>query len=1306
MESEGRTKNTTLDAKAFQRDMAVLAAATTPLLAAYKAGKQPNAALLSRFKDAAVSILLSTRGPCKNEGDRAATAILRSKLLTPLLQLHAYLLRDDRGDYRESSPAVVSLVVLGSILFRCLQLSGAPADVIAAAQQLAIKLLRMGTLRCYCRILNALLDSPAQPSQRKQKQKQQRGAAAHAAGRSSGGAAADSQSTMDIEALRLLRRMETTDHVLSTFVEFIDGCACLAGCDDDLLETYASRLEPGAATASAAGAAASDGGSNSCGGGGGSVQQLRAILASEVHATQTLEHLTRAVVRRIALYERRPKTVTADSSHFPATHMRCASQAIFRCARACITFSPLLVCGSLPPVEGLQISPSSFDLLRGPCLQFMLVAQAVRALAAAGYGSGIGGMYGMPYELAERLPVLGRPPGPVVDGSLGLPVDLVPLLHAGTNSTDAGAVPVRQPGGMHLYEQVFLAFLQAVEAALILFDPEYGDCGGGAGDVGGGGVTAGGALADASGSLGAIGAVSGRQVTHEATSRESYLTAGCRTWADDLPYWSFVTGPQATYELCMRIADLAVASGGDVAAATAAAAAGPSRRRQGSPPPVALREDAAWFVGARALVAARALWLDPLAAWARTRAGTLGGGDAAAPPPLPVEWWRAVAGVLRVREPMRMLRVEMSLPIVRVPQLLDDMLGFLPGALLQQPQGAPDPAPHTHARAPPALAVALSAGLLPAVEACLRRAASSDELLLSATKALLPAFLQPHNHHPMPGAFLGHLLAFGEPRQVASLVGTIGKLLHRCVEAFEKAVAAAAAAAPPPPGGRVQNTCRGVQLAEQRMSEVCLLLRAVIPDPSAGPYQARAAAEGGDGAAAAAAAAAASPACRRVQRMASYTVYHWLPALGRESLARRWPPAAGTAVWTGELQVLFWAPAVLAAAAAAAVTPSPVASSQKLEFYVAAPDAAVGVRAAAATAGGVVLSPGSWPAQVFRDMGLLEVLKLAVWLLVTREMPSKPEILPILVDALLAAALVLPQELQAALGQQEEAGGGAAAAAAARDGRRDAAPPAAEGRRRSSNSGANDSSRSKSGSGGGGGDGSCVVIDLVDEVDLQETQGCGAAGVPEVAIRGGGGGGDGSGSSVSGAAGVCVGEHCATDADAAADADDRRRGRAVAAAAAADGPCWNIDLLVELAVLSHQWRVPILGLYISHVIIALRALRAGDSETALTILANTATSRRDAFTKSSRAWLLPPEEAAGEGLLSSFQEEGQQLPRRCANPRCANLEGPSEAALQLSACSGCRTVSYCCRGCQQQHWRAGHRVACAWGRARERELAA
>ncbi len=60
------------------------------------------------------------------------------------------------------------------------------------------------------------------------------------------------------------------------------------------------------------------------------------------------------------------------------------------------------------------------------------------------------------------------------------------------------------------------------------------------------------------------------------------------------------------------------------------------------------------------------------------------------------------------------------------------------------------------------------------------------------------------------------------------------------------------------------------------------------------------------------------------------------------------------------------------------------------------------------------------------------------------------------------------------------------------------------------------------------------------------------------------------------------------------------------------------------------------------------------------------------------------------------------LLRTCSYPRCASLEGDSEAGAEgrLAACGrGCGGAWYCCRACEEAHWREGHAEACGRGAA-------
>ncbi|KAL4448282.1 hypothetical protein ABPG75_005501 [Micractinium tetrahymenae] len=58
--------------------------------------------------------------------------------------------------------------------------------------------------------------------------------------------------------------------------------------------------------------------------------------------------------------------------------------------------------------------------------------------------------------------------------------------------------------------------------------------------------------------------------------------------------------------------------------------------------------------------------------------------------------------------------------------------------------------------------------------------------------------------------------------------------------------------------------------------------------------------------------------------------------------------------------------------------------------------------------------------------------------------------------------------------------------------------------------------------------------------------------------------------------------------------------------------------------------------------------------------------------------------------------------RSCANPRCTDLRGPSEALLRGRRCGGCGAVRYCSDACAQADWRA-HRPACKALQRQQRE---
>ncbi|KAG2486779.1 hypothetical protein HYH03_014578 [Edaphochlamys debaryana] len=70
--------------------------------------------------------------------------------------------------------------------------------------------------------------------------------------------------------------------------------------------------------------------------------------------------------------------------------------------------------------------------------------------------------------------------------------------------------------------------------------------------------------------------------------------------------------------------------------------------------------------------------------------------------------------------------------------------------------------------------------------------------------------------------------------------------------------------------------------------------------------------------------------------------------------------------------------------------------------------------------------------------------------------------------------------------------------------------------------------------------------------------------------------------------------------------------------------------------------------------------------------------------------------ATSTSLLAPVESVVAVLPL-CSNPLCLSLGGPSEAAVQLFACSGCGEARYCSRRCQEGHWGRGHEQECGNG---------
>ncbi|PNH10027.1 hypothetical protein TSOC_003274 [Tetrabaena socialis] len=150
---------------------------------------------------------------------------------------------------------------------------------------------------------------------------------------------------------------------------------------------------------------------------------------------------------------------------------------------------------------------------------------------------------------------------------------------------------------------------------------------------------------------------------------------------------------------------------------------------------------------------------------------------------------------------------------------------------------------------PPMLAVVLAGGVLPCVERMLRRA---GEAPLGPEASFAEGFL----HQAISGPFLVALLAYGEPRQAAALVATLGKLLH----GFSSSCPAVAVV----PTGVMDLVMTCVR---------CVLLAVLVDDKGVLSSRWVGAGQGH----------------QQLVRMTSYAVCEWLPPLSR--LARQWMAA-------------------------------------------------------------------------------------------------------------------------------------------------------------------------------------------------------------------------------------------------------------------------------------------------------------------------------------------------------------------------------------------------------------------------------
>ncbi|KXZ47323.1 hypothetical protein GPECTOR_36g47 [Gonium pectorale] len=918
--------------------------------------------------------------------------------------------------------------------------------------------------------------------------------------------------------------------------------------------------------------------------------QLYRLLVSELYDSQVLEHGARLLLLWLLAPGSAGRGQRASGPESPDSQViltLCTGIADVACSLVGAYFDTagpsLGVCGTAASRPDVPPPPW------GHCTQYLALANAVSALAAAGFGGGCGegnGTYGMPPELAAAAGILRRPQECGADGDDGFTF-----------------LTIEKPA---LLLETLLAMLEMqLDCGAGRMQP--GDSGGSGGSGGSGCGGGDGGTATTSGSCG--------------ISR-----AGL---------WSFIVSPRVAHHLCMRIADLAIASGQEGQEAGGAGASAGRQQRALSRRRL-LPADCAWPVAARALVAARGLALGPMRS--QRRAGTtsrpldpqLDPGSGLDPGPLlPAEYWRAV---------VRLLRMDVT------PRGADTLLVRRVAHLLVVPDMAT-----TMSTGPSAsVAAAFTSGLVAGLERCSRFLGSSsdpDDVDIVGG-LLLPALgTQPR--------FFPHMLAFGPPGEVAPLLSTLAKLLHRCVDEAEEAAARAqrAAAAAERAALRLPNSAsRGVTAGgggaavESRRVYGNLVRLANNMEHAAGPLICDPRlfmALGPSGPE-----AKARP---QLRQLLSLLVQRWLPPLSRAALLAPRLPGAGSyndgdlyGITAGSLKfvamVMFGAAdgTRLGPLTAIAATDGGAADSANAAPTSASAGASAGPAAAGAAVGTAAAAGGSGPTAPYtaaaegwrrwlRSDGcgqrLLQVLGLILCNLHSVEW--SPGRATNFLNALLAAAVAEPDALRTEL----RAAAAAVEAAEAAD-----AP---------------------SGSGGGG-------------HNAERRRGTGAGG---------------SG-----------GRRPAPAATQSTSPHTPEARQAISRLL-----CYTWGFLLGLPALQAD---PELSPHAAHVIAVLRCLCDGDEGPDAQAAAHWALEHPSVL--GLRHWgaaLLPPDEA-GAGA-------GAGLPPACANPRCTNLAGDSDAELAAAAaagggggqrrCGGGGRSWYCSAGCQGAHRSAGHGAECGGG---------
>ncbi|KAG2434652.1 hypothetical protein HXX76_007546 [Chlamydomonas incerta] len=855
----------------------------------------------------------------------------------------------------------------------------------------------------------------------------------------------------------------------------------------------------------------------------------------------------------------------------------------------------------------------------GACLDFLALAHVAATLAAAGFGGGARGVWGLPAELAEGLPVLGLAPSQGGGGRAGwlagAPAFMLDQLHTGAR--DLSSWPFRH----------FMHTLCVAERAAWARRPAA------AAGQRAAAATATAAAAVADSSEAAAGwrfPVSARAATEvllavvalATDSMDSAVprgTAGHRGSSHQMA----ALGPRLrlTYSDAWEVGMDAVSTvkhilpaqltGGQQrpSAPSAPATAVPAGAATAAAAVAAAPSGGAGGAGSNAHGVGRAGDGDGMAVGMDSDGGGSGGnpgGGSGGYPPMPYKYWRAAAAVLRrcaclptgaSGESLLPSQERRRVPVIWVKQIFK--LTAMPGAKLPP-------------RPPRALQAALAGGLVVALEAAVRTASDADLALRLAN-----AFFSTPEDFFQSGAAWPHfqqLLAFAPPAQTAGLITSLGKRAHEAVDALAI-------------GGGGSSAC----VTERRLLELLTgvvgtlpdtvePLRSLQPDSSSCSSSSAGGGSGSSGGSGGGSGNGSSGAGsgigfggsdsggeprpmllmqRQVRLLVSHTLHRWLPALSR-CLRGQVPTTQYLSLLSLEAVLTFTLRLAL----------RPLGEVAVLDSQADDPSGPWAASAAPAA--------DSWRQWLLREVGVVALAELGLRILAALPrasmcamtlgalIDSTLSLLPVAVPDVLAATLRLPLPR--------------------------GSPWHPDQLRR-------------------------VLLLPPPAPFAPEREGVEAR---LATLR---------------ALGVLR-----EKADAVGDDLAQLRGHAY------------MPPLVRAAMarsqLARRPDLPPLPLSPHEAAVEASALAAGVEA--------------EAASGGSRGGGRPPpppppqqQQQQQQQQAAPQQQAGPQLLRWCANPRCANLAGESEADLPLSMCAGCRCVRYCSRSCQAAHWRGGgHKAAC------------